>query len=48
MGSDANAALIRRFHGELVAARDPRVVDEFFADGFVSHNNPPGFPPGRD
>jgi predicted ester cyclase len=44
----ANADLIRRFHSELLAARDPRVVDEFFAEGFVSHNNPPGFPPGRD
>jgi steroid delta-isomerase-like uncharacterized protein len=48
MGSEANAALIRRFHRELLSARDPRVVDEFFAEGFVSHNNPPGFPPGRE
>jgi steroid delta-isomerase-like uncharacterized protein len=40
--------LVRRFHAELLSARDPAVVDEFFADGFVSHNNPPGFPPGRE
>jgi steroid delta-isomerase-like uncharacterized protein len=40
--------LVRRFHAELLAARDPAVVDAFFGDGFVSHNMPPGFPPGRD
>jgi predicted ester cyclase len=44
----ANAELIRRFHAALLEARDPAVVDEFFAAEFVSHNNPPGFPPGRD
>jgi predicted ester cyclase len=40
--------LVRRFHSELLAARDPAVVDSFFGDGFVSHNMPPGFPPGRE
>jgi steroid delta-isomerase-like uncharacterized protein len=45
---DKNADLIRRFHSEMLAARDPAVVDGFFAEGFVSHNNPPGFPPGRE
>ncbi|MEA2422435.1 MAG: hypothetical protein QOF55_1534 [Thermoleophilaceae bacterium] len=40
------ADLVRRLHAELLAARDTAVVDEFFAEGFVSHNNPPGFPPG--
>ncbi len=24
------------------------MLDRFFAAGFVSHNNPPGFPPGVD
>jgi steroid delta-isomerase-like uncharacterized protein len=42
------AELVRRFHTELLEARDPAVVDAFFAEGFVSHNNPPGFPPGRE
>jgi predicted ester cyclase len=42
------ADLVRRFHTELLAARDPAVVDSFFGDGFVSHNMPPGFPQGRD
>jgi steroid delta-isomerase-like uncharacterized protein len=46
--SEANADLIRRFHAELLAARDPAVVDGFFAEDFTSHNNPPGFAPGRD
>jgi steroid delta-isomerase-like uncharacterized protein len=45
---EAGVELIRRFHAELLAARDPAVVDEFFAEDFVSHNNPPGFPPGRE
>jgi steroid delta-isomerase-like uncharacterized protein len=40
--------LIRRFHEELLAARDPAVVDSFFGEGFVSHNMPPGFPQGRE
>jgi steroid delta-isomerase-like uncharacterized protein len=39
---------VRRFHSELLSARDPAVVDAFFAEEFASHNNPPGFPPGRD
>src|SRR3954471_18167468 len=43
-----SADLVRRFHSELLAARDPAVVDSFFGDGFVSHNMPPGLPPGRD
>jgi predicted ester cyclase len=41
-------ALVRRFHSELLAARDPAVVDAFFGEGFVSHNMPPGLPPGRE
>ena len=40
------ADLVRRLHAALLDARDPAVVDAFFADDFVSHNNPPGFPPG--
>ena len=43
-----NAELIRRLHHELLNERDLAVVDRFFAPGFVSHNNPPGFPPGVD
>jgi predicted ester cyclase len=43
-----SADLVRRFHSELLAARDPAVVDGFFGDGFVSHNMPPGFPQGRE
>ena len=40
--------LVRRLHAALLEARDPAVVDDFFAPDFVSHNNPPGFPPGVD
>jgi predicted ester cyclase len=40
--------LVRRLHATLLESRDPAVVDDFFAAGFVSHNNPPGFPPGAE
>ncbi|HEY0632742.1 MAG TPA: ester cyclase [Thermoleophilaceae bacterium] len=46
MTAGAAAELVRRLHSELLSARDPDVVDSFFAPEFVSHNNPPGFPPG--
>jgi predicted ester cyclase len=42
------AELVKSFHTELLAARDPAVVDAFFGEGFESHNMPPGFPPGRE
>jgi steroid delta-isomerase-like uncharacterized protein len=38
--------LVERLHAALLESRDPAAVDEFFAADFVSHNNPPGFPPG--
>jgi predicted ester cyclase len=38
--------LVRRLHAALLDTRDADVVEDFFAPGFVSHNNPPGFPPG--
>jgi steroid delta-isomerase-like uncharacterized protein len=40
------ADLIRQLHRDLLTERDLDVVDRFFAEGFVSHNNPPGFEPG--
>ena len=42
------ADLVRGLHAALLDTRDPDTADEFFADDFVSHNNPPGFPPGVD
>jgi steroid delta-isomerase-like uncharacterized protein len=47
MTGDA-AELVRHLHTALLDTRDPDVVDSFFAPDFVSHNNPPGFPPGVD
>jgi steroid delta-isomerase-like uncharacterized protein len=44
--SEDNAALVRELHEALLSERDVDVLDRFFARGFVSHNNPPGFPPG--
>ena len=43
---DDAGSLVRRLHAEVLAARDPAVVDAFFAPDFVSHTNPPGFPEG--
>ena len=43
---ESNAELVRRLHDALLSERDVDVLDRFFAHGFVSHNNPPGFPPG--
>jgi predicted ester cyclase len=48
MGPEDNAELIRNLHGALLSERSVDVIDDFFAEGFVSHNNPPGFPPGVD
>jgi steroid delta-isomerase-like uncharacterized protein len=42
------ADLVHRLHAALLDTRDPDVADAFFAKDFVSHNNPPGFPPGVD
>ena len=38
--------LVERLHAALLESRDPAVVGDFFAPDFVSHNNPPGSPPG--
>ena len=46
--ASAAVELVERFHTELLAARDPAVVDAFFGEDFVSHNMPPGFPQGRE
>ena len=47
MTEDAGA-LVRRLHAELLASRDPAVVDAFFAPDFVSHTRPPGLPEGAE
>jgi hypothetical protein len=44
--AEENADLIRQLHGALLSERSVDVLDRFFAEGFVSHDNPPGFPPG--
>jgi predicted ester cyclase len=43
-----NKELIRRMYVELIERRELNRVDDFFAPDFVSHNQPPGFPPGVD
>ena len=48
MTTDAadNADLVRRMRRELLESRALSAVDRYFADGFVSHNIPPGLPDG--
>ena len=48
MGAEENKELVRRMHSELVEARDPAKIREFFAPRFVSHNMPPGWPAGAE
>lgn len=38
--------LVRRLHRALLDSRDVTTVDEFFADDFISHNQPPGLEAG--
>jgi steroid delta-isomerase-like uncharacterized protein len=38
--------LVERLHAELFASGDLATLDRFFAPDVVSHNMPPGFPPG--
>jgi predicted ester cyclase len=46
MAPSDNVELIRRLHDELLGSRDLATVEDFFAEGFVSHNMPPGLPAG--
>lgn len=46
MTAAANKELVRRLHSEVVEAGDLDRLGEFFADGFTSHNLPPGLPAG--
>lgn len=46
MQARQSKGVIRRLHRELFASRDLATVDRFFAPDFVSHNMPPGLPPG--
>src|SRR5215210_2762108 len=40
--------LVERLHTELFASGDLATLERFFAPDVVSHNMPPGFPPGID
>jgi len=48
MRREGPGELVRRLHVELLEEGRLEKVDEFFDPAFVSHNNPPGFPEGRD
>jgi len=39
---------VHRLHRTLLESRDPGTIRSFFAEDFVSHNNPPGFPAGAE
>jgi steroid delta-isomerase-like uncharacterized protein len=46
MGADAD--LIRRLTDEVYLGGNVQLVDEVFADDFVSHDVPPGFPATKE
>ena len=46
MGAEENKQLIRQLQRDLMESRDLAMVDRFFSERFVSHNTPPGLPPG--
>lgn len=40
--------LVRGLHRALLDSRDVATVDDFFAQGFISHNQPPGLAAGAE
>jgi predicted ester cyclase len=40
------AGVVALMHSRLLESRDPSAAEDLFAPQFVSHNMPPGFPPG--
>jgi steroid delta-isomerase-like uncharacterized protein len=40
------AEIVTLLHSRLLESRDPAAAEDLFAPDFVSHNMPPGFPPG--
>lgn len=46
MASEDARELVARLHAELFASRDLAPLERYFAPDVVSHDMPPGFPPG--
>jgi len=50
MSTEENKALVRRYYEEVLARRDPSLVDDLFAANYVYHypDTPPGLPEGLE
>lgn len=50
MSAEENKALVRRYYEEVLAKRNPALVDELFAANYVYHysDTPPNLPPGLE
>lgn len=48
MTADEGKELVRRVHEQLFGERGVDALDDFFAEDFMSHSMPPGFPPGLE
>jgi len=48
MSTEANKASNRRFYEEVINQKQLAVVDEVAGDNYLSHDFPPGLPPGRE
>jgi len=48
MSTEDNKATSRRFYEEVINQKQLAVVDEVAGDNYLSHDFPPGLPPGRE
>jgi predicted ester cyclase len=48
MSTEDNKAASRRFYEEVINQKQLAVVDEVAGDNYLSHDFPPGLPPGRE
>jgi predicted ester cyclase len=48
MSTEDNKAASRRFYEEVINQKQLAVLDEVAGDSYLSHDFPPGLPPGRE
>ena len=48
MSTEDNKAASRRFYEEVINQKQLAVLDEVAGDNYLSHDFPPGLPPGRE
>jgi predicted ester cyclase len=48
MSTEDNKAVSRRFYEEVINQKQLAVINEVAGDHYLSHDFPPGLPPGRE